>query len=451
MLTRLLATLAALFLLAACTAVQDDDPTTTVPAVTAATTPGPTTTAPEETVPPTTLPPGTEELPEEIRQVLAELISVTEDVRQLEFIEQPKVVVVTNDELAQRVRDQLEEDLADLPADQALYRLLGLIEDDTDLEALYTDLYSEQVAGYYDGDERELVVPAAEEGFTPLQRATLVHELTHALTDQHYEFHSHFVDLLDSDRYDEASAYQAVIEGDAVLAELLYLQGLSAEEQAEFFGESFDVDSEVFDSAPRFIRDALLFPYDSGFLFVERLYQTGGFEAVGEAYTSPPVSTEQIIDPEVYPDEDVVAVDAPNIEIDGYDLEYQSTWGELGFSLMFDQFLSDGLSSTASSGWGGDTYEVHFDGTEVALVLKYRGDSESDAAEMATALNEYVVTAMDTDEESEREGGTAYTGDDNAWVAVDGSTVLFVAASTSEAFEEVLAGVQPQTTDTTEG
>lgn len=450
MLFRLLAAVAALFLLGACTAVRDDD-TTTAPPATSTTAPGATTTAPAETVPATTLPPGTEELPEEIRVALAELIAVTEEVRGMEFLEQPNVAVVTNEELAQRVRDQLEEDLEDLPADQALYALLGLIEDDMDLEALYSDLYSEQVAGYYDGDEGELVVLAAEEGFTALQRATLVHELTHALTDQHYDFHTHYVELLDTDRYDEAAAFLALIEGDAILAELLYLRRLTPEEQAEFFAESFEIDSEVFDAAPRFIRDALLFPYDSGFLFVDRLHQTGGFEAIGEAYQSPPVSTEQIADPADYPGEGPLEVDLDEVVIDGYELEYRSTWGELGFSLMFDQFLSDDISTRAASGWGGDSYQVLYDGTEVVLVLRYKGDSETDAEELAAALREYVAAAMDTSEGSEVDSGMAYTGEDNAWVHVEGSEVVFVAASATDAFEAAQAASQPTTTETTGG
>lgn len=454
---RLLAALATtLVLVAACdggtatTTTADSGPSPTEATdTTSATT---VTTLPPST---TTLPPGTEELPEEIRVELAELIEITQDVRQLEFLEQPNVVVVTNEELAQRVRDQLEEDLAELPADQALYRLLGLIDDDTDLEALYTDLYSEQVAGYYDGDVAELVVPRAEGGFTALQRATLVHELTHALTDQHYEFNERYTALIDEERYDEAAAFQALIEGDAVLAELLYLQGLSVEEQAEFFQESLGVDQEVFQAAPRFIRDGLIFPYDSGFLFVDRLYRTGGFEAIASAYEQPPTSTEQILDPDDYPADQPIEVEVENITLDGYELEYESTWGELSFVLMFDQVLDADTSDTAAGGWGGDSYQVHFDGDNVVLVLHYRGDSVADGEELASALSQYVAAGMDAGEGEDLADGTAYRGEDSAWVWNDGAEVIFVASSDNAVFgqavEEALAVRPGQTTSTTGG
>lgn len=452
---RLLAALAVALVVAACTPGGGSGATSsTAPSSAPSTSDGtaaPGTTA--TTTPPTTLPPGTEELPEEIRAELGELIAITEEVRQLEFLEQPNVVVVTNDELAQRVREQLEEDLEDLPADQALYRLLGLLDPETDLAELYNDLYSEQVAGYYDGEVGELVVPMADDGFTVVQRATLVHELNHALTDQHYGFNARYLEMLDTDRYDEASAYQALIEGDAVLAELLFLQGLTPEQQGEFFAESLGVDTTVFDAAPRFIRDALIFPYDSGFIFVDQVNQAGGFGAIGEAYSAPPQSTEQIIDPTDFPADAPITVELPTVEIDGYELAYQSTWGELGFTLMFDQFLSAATSATAAGGWGGDTYQILFDGTEVVFVLRYRGDSIADAEELGAALDEYVLTAMAAGEEGEDlEGGTAYQDDDHALIRVDGSDLWFVAASDEAAFDDAVSQVVPtESTSTTAG
>ena len=407
-----------------------------------------TTSIPTETTA-TTLPPGTEELPEEVRAQLAELIDQTEQVRGIKFLEQPKVIVVTKDELAARVREQLAEDLEDLPADQALYDLLGLIEDGTDLAALYSDLYSEQVAGYYDGEVGELVVPISEEGFSPTQKATLVHELTHALTDQHFGFHSRYMDMIDGDRFDEAAAYQALIEGDAVLSEFLYLRTLTAEEQGEFFAEAFDITTDVFDAAPQFIQDALVFPYDSGFIFVDRLHTGEGFEAIADAYLEPPLSTEQIIKPTMFPDEEPLSPASPNLNFDGYELAYRSSWGELGFSLMLDQVLSDSESQTASDGWGGDSYELLFNGTDVIFALHYQGDSVGDAQELGAALRSYVTAAMDVGESQPFADGTSHRGGDDAWVLVEGADVYFVVVSDGEIFEEAVDQARPATDTTT--
>lgn len=412
------------------------------PGPTTGTEPAPTTTVslPDDTTS-TTLLPGTEDLPESVRVELAGLIALTEEIRRLEFLHTPDIVVVTSDELAERVRERLEEQLEDIPVDEALYRLLGLIDSETDLATLYTELYSEQVAGYYDGEVGELVVPRSGEGFTVVQRATLVHELTHALTDQHYEFHPRYSGLIDEDRYDQASAFQALIEGDAVLTELLYLQGLSTEEQAEFFRESFAADSDILDSVPRFIREALIFPYDRGFRFVERLFRNGGFDAIARAYREPPISTEQVIHPEKYPQEVPLAVDLPAVTVEGFELEYASTWGELGFQLLLGEYLDEDSAAAAARGWGGDAYAVYFDGADVLLVLRYRGDTVSDAETLASALDQYVTAAMDISGSSDRLGGTAHTGDANAWIRIEGDEVLFVASSSPVAFDTAVSAL----------
>ena len=39
---------------------------------------------------------------------------------------------------------------------------------------------------------------------------------------------------------------------------------------------------------------------------------------------------------------------------------------------MFDQVL--GGSDAAAEGWGGDSYRVYFDGSNVVLVLVFQGD-----------------------------------------------------------------------------
>ncbi len=186
---------------------------------------------PEETtttiVPTWTELPGLDALPQEIQDELLELVRLTEEVRDLEFSEPPTITVVTRAELEQRVRTLIQEDAEDFPSDEALYKLLGLLDPDADLETMLTDLYGEQVAGFYDGETGELVVAIREDGFSVVQRGTLVHELTHAVTDQHFEFDPVINQMFDDDRLDQVSAFQGLVEGDASMAEILYLQTLS--------------------------------------------------------------------------------------------------------------------------------------------------------------------------------------------------------------------------------
>jgi len=414
------------FALTACT---PSPAPTTIPATTTSssstTTLAESTTSSETTA--TTLPAGTEELPEGLREEISRLIPIAEEIRGLEFLTPPQITVLTPEELKTRVVDQVVEDYVDHEVDEALYKLLGLVPTDFQLLETVLSLYGDAVAGYYDGDTGELVVTATEDLFSPLEEATIVHELTHAVTDQVLDFNDRYNQLFDEERYDEAAAFQALIEGDASLAELLYIQQLDEASQQEFLEDAFDVDMTVFDQVPPFMQDSLTFPYESGFSFVEHLFSEGGFASVDAAYAAPPVSSEQIIWPDDYPSDAPVEVELPVQELTGYEIEEVSTWGEIGFRLMFDQVL--GGADAAAEGWGGDSYRVYYNGDDVVLVLAFRGDAAGDAAELAAALNEYVSVGMNLTEPIVEGSSTTYTGDRYAFVATSDDQVVFIAAS----------------------
>jgi hypothetical protein len=421
---------------AACTPVTVVSDTTLPGGTT--TTVAPTTTTTTEPTTSTTLPeptweelPGIDSLPQEVQDELLGLVRTTEELRGLRFLEAPIIKVVTEEELDERVRDQILEDSEDFPADEALYRLLGLLDDDVDLETLLLDLYGEQVAGYYDGETGELVVPTREDGFSVVQRATLVHELTHAVTDEHFGFHEIWTEMLDNDRLDEATAYQALLEGDASLAELLYLQTLSQQEIGEFFAEALDVDTSILDSAPQFIQDSLIFPYDSGLAWVQDLYLGDGWDPINSAYSEMPFlpgSTEQIITPDDYQRDLPQVLDEAAPSVAGYDLQRESVWGEFGFRIMLDQVLGEDVGIDAADGWGGDWYAQWYDGQNAALLILFQGDTERDTEELEDALVDYATAAV--------------AEEDWVWVEVVDDQLAFIAADEQAVGESILADVR---------
>lgn len=400
--------------LGACTSVVD---TTTTIAGDTTTTVGTGTTAPGVTTTSTLPDLGDLDVPEAIREQLESLIVLAQELRQLPFLETPTITVVDNAGLRARVEEMLAESLEDIDADEALYRLLGLLPSDSDLEATLTNLYGEQVAGFYDGTRGEIVVPARSDGFSLLQQGTMIHELVHALTDQHFGFNEIRKQMIDEERYDEASGFLALIEGDATFTELQWVQTLSQRELGQYIAESLAVDRSALDDTPQFIVESLLFPYEMGLLFVQTLHRSGGWAAVNDAYlTMPdlPGSTEQVITPANFGRDLPVRIEPIPVEIAGYDLVTTSVWGELGFRLMFNQVLGQTASFRAAGGWGGDFYHQWFDGSNAALLLVYTGDTANDIEQMRTSLLEYRRRAIPQ---------SAFV-----WVAVRGDRLYFIAA-----------------------
>jgi hypothetical protein len=149
------------------------------------------------------------------------------------------------------------------------------------------------------------------------------------------------------------------------------------------------------DAAPPLVRGELLFPYDAGWVFAQLLYQDGGFDALNQAFSRPPTSTEQILHPEKYTaGEQPVTVTIPPLE-----KSLGGTWvtrrtdvfGELVLRLLLEPSLGWPRAEAAAAGWGGDAYTILEDDSGrriVAMVTAW--DTEDDAAQMYNAWSESI-------------------------------------------------------------
>jgi hypothetical protein len=439
MVRRVLLPLALLLAVAACTAGSDTSTTvstageTTTTVAEGTTTTGPATTTTTTDTPQVTQPDlsGLEGVSDEVRAQLADLIEVAQEMRGLPFLTPPVITIVTEEELEALVRADIEEQSEDFPGDEALYKMLGLLSETADFEQIVLDLYGEQVAGYYDGDTGEIVVPTREDGFSLLQQGTMVHELVHAITDQHFGFNDIFQAMIDEDRLDQATAYQALIEGDATLAEVLWVQTLSQQQIGEFIAESLEIDTDAFNDAPRFLTESLLFPYDSGLAFVQDLYvENGDWAPVNDAYSTMPGlpgSTEQVITPDDFGRDLPVDVEIPDLTLAGYELERTSVWGEHGFRLMLNQGAGVETVAVAADGWGGDSYHQWFDGENAALLIVYAGDTGADVDELEDALLAFATES--------------FPEDNFAWVDRAGDALYFIATDDVELGERIRSDV----------
>ncbi|MDP2623193.1 MAG: hypothetical protein Q8Q29_05300 [Actinomycetota bacterium] len=365
-----------------------------------------------------------------IADEVAGLVDEAERVRGLEFFDEPAVEIISQEELSERVRQQIEDELEpeDVAVLQRLYELLGLLDGTIDLGQAYQDLYAEQVGGYYDHETGDMVISGGS-SLSALSKTIVVHELVHALTDEQYGFADRSDDLVDADQFEEAFALQALTEGDATYFQIVYLQGLSAGEQQDAIVESLAVDTSVTDSLPGWFAEDLTFPYDAGFGFVTRLVQERGTRGVNQAYEQPPTTTEQILHPEKYfirePARDVVL---PSAEVAGYEQYEEGIFGEWNQMLYLLDGVSPGDAVVGATGWGGDHYRIYWNGTDVVFAYLYEGDTPRDAEEFADYLVDSVSARLEVGSAQGSEDVTTFPGGSAyAYVELSGQRVLFVA------------------------
>ena len=293
---------------------------------------------------------------------------------------------ISREELRERLLDDLGARRDELLAVGRFYEILGVIDPGTDLYELFVDLYSENVLGFFDTAEYELYV--VDEDFrelSPQDRLTYAHEFVHALQSQHFDIGS----MMDSEETkndaDRKAAYLAMVEGDAVLLQTIYmLENMTEQEQAA--AQGLQIDMSTYLAAPNLIQRIFVFPYVEGAQFVYQFFARGGWPEVDALYERAPSSTEQIIHPGKYVlEEEPVDVDIPSLVGalgEGWSELRRDTFGE--FALL--AYLEDGLgqreAAIAAAGWGGDEYVVYSgpDGS-YALVHRYEWDSLRDAEE----------------------------------------------------------------------
>ncbi len=160
----------------------------------------------------------------------------------------------------------------------------------------------EKLNGWYESRTKRLVV--VEGKSERMGRGVLLHEMFHALQDQHFDLarlHAEVEPL----GADAQRALRALIEGEAMLA-VSEIMDYDFERHAHLAKEG-PIDAARFEK---------IFHYGYGLRFVRALRDAGGWEAVDAAFASPPRTTAEIFDPSRYLDPEP-AVDQPGLPPEG--------------------------------------------------------------------------------------------------------------------------------------
>ncbi len=296
----------------------------------------------------------------DLKQIVQQMMPAVERATGLRFKQHPIVVRRSRTQVHDYVIHKFDDDLPprELAGAQAAYRLLGLIPDTLDLRRSMIDLLTEQVAGYFDPDSNALYIPT---DIDPSQaRLVISHELVHALQHQYLNLDS-LVQL--KRQNDRRSAAQAILEGQATLAQVVVLM---PEQKIESLPNLWNLRSaalgagqeqmKVFATAPLWLRESLIFPYLGGAEFIRWFdHQYPGKQPYGALM---PISTEQILHPERYVAGDRPAGLAFESKVSDA-VRYEDGLGEFEIRLLLQQYLNDDSAAEASAtGWDGDRYQV---------------------------------------------------------------------------------------------
>jgi hypothetical protein len=280
-----------------------------------------------------------------------------------------------------------------LRAEELTLKMFGFIPQDFDLAKETVDLVSEQAAAFYDYNKKRLfIVDSTAEG--PEQRIALVHELAHALADQHHSLGKYLRKGSPDD--DASTARQAVMEGQATWLTWAYvskLNGGKAEVPSSMINELTKTTSSdsnefpVFSKAPLYLRESLVFPYNEGLKFEDAVYhklRQAGFDAVFERA---PLSTQQILHPELYFENRKPADTQPPSQealFGKQKKQFRSladgSLGELDFSLLLRQYIEEKEGVEAASHWRGGAFKLYENKRDKYPVLNFVSEWDSPEA-----------------------------------------------------------------------
>lgn len=316
-----------------------------------------------------------------------------EKIRQRPFKAPVTTKTITRAELRPFLVKNISKSLGSPAEYQRILEAMQLVDRDAELIDKLLNLFDSQVLAFYDPETHTYFafddMPAQAAGIPLLQEMVHVHELVHALQDQHFEIGARMEELkLDFDR---GHAYQALVEGEAslvmfaALAESLgsTLDDLVSNEEMMAAMSKAAATAPATEGAPKYFVSSMMFPYIDGMKFVAAAYRRGGWAAVDKLHQNPPMTTEEILHPEQYFAR--VAVTSPR-RIAGV-----ATLSPATFTTDVGEFLWKFLlGEEAGAGSDGGTFTVQRSKRGSTSLVEAKWDSEGDAIEFTKAYESFL-------------------------------------------------------------
>jgi hypothetical protein len=354
-----------------------------------------------------------------VRKFVDDLRAEASRIRGLPWKHDVPADLLSRDQMVELFRKELDEEYPpeERQRDDKILRRLGLLQPDEDIVKLTLILMREGVAGLYDPKTKRmyLIEGVSNEG----QRPTILHELIHALEDQHFDLRAR-VEPYEDDNPNRVFAELCIQEGSAEHARALYEKdnpdaAKKAREEEQSM-EDLQRQLTLLREVPAYVILNTALHYDLGPKLVEAYVGRDYPNGMNWLFAHPPTTQEQLIHREKWLGEkrdlerrvvwggDLVAAAGP-----GWRKLHEMAVGELDVALFLDYHLggrkgrvnpiamSLGLWASApamraASGWdaGRDLF-LEKDGLPLAHASAFAFDTPRDATQAGEAFRDALA------------------------------------------------------------
>lgn len=286
------------------------------------------------------------------------------------------------------------DDRKDLAESTSLLRALGLLAGDVDLFDAVNDATGAGTLAYYSFEDEVITVRGTR--LTVANRATVVHELTHALQDQKFDIGERLEKLRkeasDGGATTQADAFDAIVEGDAERVAARYRDSLDEDDRSALdAAEAADASDALTGLAkvPKVVQTLLGAPYALG----EALTQTvasEGTEKLDALFTDPPPDDSVLLDPLRALDPlRTTRVDVPTLRSGETSFDTGQIGSLLTYLTLAERIpLDDALA--AADAWTGDAY-VGFEREDVLCArVDYAVSTAADRRRLESAFTDWI-------------------------------------------------------------
>lgn len=285
-----------------------------------------------------------------------------------------------------------EEDYPDdLAAKESLFlQVMGFSDDPIDLKSIRKQILISNIGGLYNEKTKELFALEEYREIDMINSLVIVHELRHAIQDQHFDISALLGKMSDYD--DRKLAVLSALEGDATIVMIQY-SGFDPEILADQMSPDSVLsmaqagNTALLNQAPDIVKYQLLMPYINGLKFVSHILKKKKIGFMNRILHSPPESSEQILHPEKYLKKELPVAVSVSFRPQGYELYHDGVIGEYYINILMK---SEYNYRDVAAGWGGDRFEVFKNGDKYFLIWESEWDSEKIRARFGVDFRRFL-------------------------------------------------------------